>query len=64
MHHQQRGLTNHAYHMPPLLAIDHAIFPEHQIGSAKTREAVSKSTPKCFCWFVRFLSVSHSKRMA
>lgn len=31
MHHQQHGFANPTEGMPALLAIDHAIFAEHEI---------------------------------
>jgi hypothetical protein len=50
--------------VPPLFASHDAILAEHYLGSLKTSAALSKAMPSCFCWLIRFFSLSHSNRIA
>src|ERR1700722_16883176 len=57
---QQHRAGGGSYGVPPLLAGHDAVLAKIVLGSLKISAALSNARPSCFCWFVRFLSMSHS----
>lgn len=64
MHHQQYRAPDRPNRMPPLLAVDDPVFPQHQTRIGKHPRGHSKIMPPCFFWFDRSFPASHSKRSA
>jgi hypothetical protein len=50
--------------VPPLFAGHDAILAEDYLGIIENESRTLKAMPPCFCWLIRFFSMSHSNRIA